>query len=493
MLNRLSAIVLLLVSALALPAAGQTTWLVSNDPSENPDFASLTDAVASAAVLDGDTILLSEGIGPYQGGVVVEKALSFRAQAGENPVILCGVSSTLNWGLRVPDDAPGISVSEITFDGESVAGSDGVDDRNTPPVSTVSDCTFLRLDTGADASFVARCTFVDCRSSVRGVHVEDSTFSYFGVFTSVPRFVFATTILRCTFTGASNAVSVGGSTQGQVFGCRFENISGPAGSVPFVVRQPGGAIFDQCVFVNVVSPDSTLISGGNTTTILRSCTIANCSAPRLASASNNGLLQVENTIVWGGQLNEVFLGPVEASYSILPLPLPGPGMQVTDPLFVDPENGDPSIKRGSPAVDAGNTSLVTAGTMLDIAGNPRFRDDPRMRDTGNGPLPIVDIGAYEYQPPGFGTCLADLTTGAIPGVPGYGVPNGVLNSDDIMYYLTLFSGEIGCGVGPGLSRCSSPPDMTATAVPGTPGYGILDGFLSGDDFFYFLNLFAAGC
>ena len=38
-----------------------------------------------------------------------------------------------------------------------------------------------------------------------------------------------------------------------------------------------------------------------------------------------------------------------------------------------------------------------------------------------------------------------------------------------------------------------PPDLTTTAIPGTPGFGILDGFISNDDFFYYLTIFAAGC
>jgi hypothetical protein len=35
--------------------------------------------------------------------------------------------------------------------------------------------------------------------------------------------------------------------------------------------------------------------------------------------------------------------------------------------------------------------------------------------------------------------VADLTTGAVPGQPGYGVPDGVLNNDDFFYYLSLFA------------------------------------------------------
>ncbi|MEZ6234520.1 MAG: GC-type dockerin domain-anchored protein [Phycisphaerales bacterium] len=37
------------------------------------------------------------------------------------------------------------------------------------------------------------------------------------------------------------------------------------------------------------------------------------------------------------------------------------------------------------------------------------------------------------------TCEPDLTTGAIAGQPGYGVPNGMLNNDDFFYYLALFA------------------------------------------------------
>jgi len=43
---------------------------------------------------------------------------------------------------------------------------------------------------------------------------------------------------------------------------------------------------------------------------------------------------------------------------------------------------------------------TAAGTevMTDLAGRARFRDDERAPDTGVGPAPVVDMGAYEYQP-----------------------------------------------------------------------------------------------
>ncbi|MEZ6234476.1 MAG: GC-type dockerin domain-anchored protein [Phycisphaerales bacterium] len=82
---------------------------------------------------------------------------------------------------------------------------------------------------------------------------------------------------------------------------------------------------------------------------------------------------------------------------------------------------------------------------------------------------------------GAPTCQPDLTTGAIAGVPGYGVPNGVLNNDDFFYYLAIFANN------------DPAADLTTGAIAGQPGYGVPNGIINNDDFFYYLALFAAGC
>jgi len=80
------------------------------------------------------------------------------------------------------------------------------------------------------------------------------------------------------------------------------------------------------------------------------------------------------------------------------------------------------------------------------------------------------------------TCAPDLTTGAIPGQPGYGVPNGIVNNDDFFYYLSQFAaGNLGVA------------DLTTGAIPGSTGYGVPNGVINNDDFFYYLTIFAAGC
>jgi len=101
-----------------------------------------------------------------------------------------------------------------------------------------------------------------------------------------------------------------------------------------------------------------------------------------------------------------------------------------------------------------------------------------------------DVGAFNVAlawatanlPISANPCPPDLTTVAVPGQPGYGTPNGVLNNDDFFYYLSQFAaGNLAVA------------DTTTTAIPGSVGYGVPNGVLNNDDFFYYLALFAAGC
>ena len=97
----------------------------------------------------------------------------------------------------------------------------------------------------------------------------------------------------------------------------------------------------------------------------------------------------------------------------------------------------------------------------------------------NGPVKVDNVAwGVNVDPP---ACRPDLTTGAVPGQPGYGVPDGTLNNDDFFYYLAQFAaGNVAVA------------DMTTTAVPGSAGYGVPNGVINNDDFFFYLSIFAAG-
>ena len=93
-----------------------------------------------------------------------------------------------------------------------------------------------------------------------------------------------------------------------------------------------------------------------------------------------------------------------------------------DPLFADATgfdnvagtlDDDLRLCPSSPCIDAGSNPAVPPddddldgdGDLLepiplDLDGTPRFEDDPDTPDTGIGPAPVIDMGAYEGLDPG---------------------------------------------------------------------------------------------
>jgi uncharacterized repeat protein (TIGR01451 family) len=126
---------------------------------------------------------------------------------------------------------------------------------------------------------------------------------------------------------------------------------------------------------------------------LRGVTIADNTVQGALFAWPTANVQMSNSIVWDNQYGG--LGGVSPRHSIVP----GCGAVVLDgcldqpPGFVGPN--DYHLDAGSPAIDAGDNSYGWIGPDLD--GNPRQLDDTGVADTGHGPGPIMDMGAYEYQ------------------------------------------------------------------------------------------------
>ncbi|MEZ6232661.1 MAG: GC-type dockerin domain-anchored protein [Phycisphaerales bacterium] len=151
----------------------------------------------------------------------------------------------------------------------------------------------------------------------------------------------------------------------------------------------------------------------------------------------------------------------------------------------------------------GVTSVVAReGDPVDLDGNGLFDDDAFLSVFNNDDAFLTDDGYLYFTADlrngaatAIGqafmrlevftagpTCQPDLTTGAIAGQPGYGVPNGVVSNDDFFYYLQQFAaGNLAVA------------DLTTGAVSGQPGYGVPNGVITNDDFFYYLIIFAAGC
>jgi predicted outer membrane repeat protein len=139
---------------------------------------------------------------------------------------------------------------------------------------------------------------------------------------------------------------------------------------------------------------------------------------------NNGTTDtlISNSIVWGNNAQQILTwGPVQVSYSLVQGGLTGgTNISTADPLFrdtngVDDVPGTPDdnlrLQDTSLAIDAGNNAAVpldaadldedldsTEVLPVDFDFNARFANMAAIPDTGNGSVPIVDLGAYEIFP-----------------------------------------------------------------------------------------------
>jgi len=127
-------------------------------------------------------------------------------------------------------------------------------------------------------------------------------------------------------------------------------------------------------------------------------------------------LSVKNSIIWGNESPASTSGTLfnwqiwmdsaklDATYSDIQTQesvVEGTGNINLDPQFVSPVgaasaptlDGDYHLQTTSPAIDAGDNTLVT--TAIDLDGYPRRMDVSSVIETGNGTTPIVDMGAYE--------------------------------------------------------------------------------------------------
>jgi predicted outer membrane repeat protein len=150
----------------------------------------------------------------------------------------------------------------------------------------------------------------------------------------------------------------------------------------------GGIYFNDC---SVPVINSTIVNNfpsGIFTTYASFPTVTN------SILAFNGGMHFTNAEIYGN-------GTTTVSYSLSGSPLlwgaaVGAGVVIeTDPQL----DADFVPLPGSPAIDAGDNTALPADVTLDLAGNPRFQDDPQTPNTGIGDPPIVDLGAYEFQPP----------------------------------------------------------------------------------------------
>ncbi|MCI0630090.1 MAG: DUF5123 domain-containing protein [Phycisphaerales bacterium] len=232
---------------------------------------------------------------------------------------------------------------------------------------------------------------------------------------------------------AGGGLWMGGSGSAVLINCEFRDNSATIAAAQGSTGGGGGgirfnattAILVNCRITNnqssAVIPWPGILGGAMN---LSNCTIANnmvigAEPPGTCGGMlGAGATAIYNSIIYGNagqQLN----GPTDVQFSCVQGGYAGRGNIGSDPLFLDPANGDFHLADGSPCIDTASLAHVQADAFdLDADGNMTERvpfDLAGLRRVVNG---FVDMGAYEWQH----ECSADVSPSS-PGVAGDGTVN----------------------------------------------------------------------
>lgn len=359
------------------------------------------------------SLTLKTGVGIYGGFNGTESKLAQRDIAANATIVTGDLLGNDNGSANLTDNSyhvfigTGAAASAI-LDGFTIRGgnANGSSTANYDKGGglfifqsgspTIRNCSFIgnrcTFGGGAVYIFTAAATFLDCR-------FESNVGGSFGGAFDMNNVV--GTFERCVFIGNTAArggacESYGGS-QTRYTNCIFagNTATGSGG---------GGALW---------------IGVSSTVTVRNSTFVANGASSLAGGIINtSGASTVANSILWantgpGGATagNQVTNsgGTTNVSYSIVQGGFTGTANLNVNPEFINEASRDFRLKPVSPAIDSGSNTLVPVGTVVDAAGLSRFVDDPSVTDTGVGPAPIADRGAFERQlPPPPPPCPADL-------------------------------------------------------------------------------------
>jgi len=444
----LRALVPSLLLLLAAPAAAGTLHVDAQLASGLNDGSSWADAYqgsaglqnALAVAVSGDDVFVAEGT--YRPTEAGTRTVAF---ALKNGVTLYG---SFLGGEASPAERPPFGTADSILDGD-LMGDDGsglFGDNSFHLITTVGTNATAVIDgfvvrAGAATSSggnrdrgagilclanasptVRNCRFLDHRAVFGGAagYVNNG---------AAPSFT------DCTFEGGDGgsfggAFDIAGGGPVRFERCFFsDNTAARAGALE--IFSTTGVVVNSCVFVDNVATGSGgggaiwMGTGGNTQ--VRNCTIVsndslvqNSGGLRTQSAANS---TVANCIFWdntgpGGTqtaANQVNTNS-NVDYSLVEGGFGGTGVGniAGDPNFVDLVGGDFSLGPMSPAIDAADNTAQPSGALFDFAGLPRQADVLTVADTGIGPAPVVDMGAFEF--PSAWLDLGDALAGG-PGTP----------------------------------------------------------------------------
>jgi trimeric autotransporter adhesin len=208
------------------------------------------------------------------------------------------------------------------------------------------------------------------------------------------------TIINCNFTGNAALQDGGGifnnNSSPTIINCRFTGNTAVNGGAIFNYHRCSTTLINCSFWGNTASYGGSIYNVGiyEYTASIANSSLINCSfygsqSPYGAAILNNqyGTATLSNCILWGtSQINnwDAYSSRADVSYSIVQGGYSGTGNKTTDPMFVDPVNGDFHLQFCSPAIEAGNNTVVA-----NIASDA----DEAVRISHKK----VDMGAYESQ------------------------------------------------------------------------------------------------
>jgi hypothetical protein len=337
--------------------------------------------------------------------------------------------------IHVPGDYPSIGAAiAVAQPGDTVIVADGT---YTGPDNR--DLTFNGKDIVVRSANGPATCIIDCQFQGRGFMFGDGetrAASALGGGMAV-RGQCTPIIDRCTFInnasfGTEESSEGGGLclfflSPATVTNCVFiDNFSEYGGGLSCALSD---ATIVNCLFVG----NTAAIGGGGVASDVSNARLVNCTITDNSAGFFGGGaagitqvltsdLTIENCIIWNDSPNEIEIlnGSASVRYSDVKGGWSGVGNIDAAPGFVGqtlimvPE--DYELTGGSPCIDAGENAVVPTGIVTDLAGRPRFVDDPETPDSGSGQPPVVDMGAYEFQ---VATCPADLDGDGVVGVQDF--------------------------------------------------------------------------
>lgn len=301
------------------------------------------------------------------------------------------------------------SLIDCTFISNSTPKTGGAI-YNSTATPFITGCTFVQNDASSggaisndlgSVSTISHCSFTE-NSAVLGGAVYDR------VNAGTSAISYSTFLRNFAGTPDPNSGNGGGyyGRSGVMVNCRFyANTAGYGGGA-------SGGTLKGCVLVG----NAAFEGGATAYASLVNCTVV----ANRAEYYGGGIVwgEVANSIVWLNDAREypqiaypstgkVVFTNIEDGVGVTV----GEGNIKADPMFVrepdpgsdevwgtvDDDYGDLHVRLGSPVVDAASNQWLTDGPTKELDEKERFQDLPTVPDTGIGPGPVADMGAFELQ------------------------------------------------------------------------------------------------